>query len=65
MLRKLVCSILGHSINRNRVWHDGVDFRTACRRCQAPMVRENDGWQRFNPKTHGEDRPRSRPETST
>lgn len=43
-----ICRLFGHRINRRRVWNDGVDFRTTCRRCGAPLLRGRDGWRRFD-----------------
>jgi hypothetical protein len=57
MFRQLLCLFIGHRINRNRVWHDGLDFRTRCQRCKVPMLREDKGWVKFNPARHGSDRP--------
>ena len=62
MIRMLICSIVGHSINRNRVRFDGMDFRTTCRRCDRPMIREDAGWKRYNPKDHGGGSGNSRPD---
>nr|WP_137678001.1 hypothetical protein [Parerythrobacter lutipelagi] len=48
MFRKLVCSVSGHSINRNRVWHDGLNFRCKCQSCGTPMLRDRNGWREFD-----------------
>ena len=45
MILRPVCWVIGHKINRRRVRYDGLDFRTRCRRCDAPMVRDDNGWQ--------------------
>lgn len=50
MLRSLVCKITGHKISRNRVWHDGLNFRTDCTRCDKNMLREQSGWREFKPE---------------
>ncbi len=56
MLGTLLCAIIGHKINRHRVWHDGRDFRSRCRRCKSDMIRTREGWERFRPDIHGTDR---------
>lgn len=43
--------VFGHRLNRNKVWHDGLDYRSRCVRCEAPMIREtrSDRWRVYNP----------------
>ena len=49
MLLNFVCKIAGHRVNRRRVWHDSVDFRTSCERCNTPLIRdEKKGWRPFD-----------------
>ena len=49
MLSAVWCRLGGHRVNRRRVWHDKVDFRTSCDRCDAPLIRdEQAGWREFN-----------------
>ncbi|GAB5349425.1 hypothetical protein [Alteriqipengyuania sp. 357] len=47
MLGRPVCFIFGHRIDRTRVWHDGLDHRTTCRRCAALMLKHKQGWRPF------------------
>ena len=48
MFARAICKLGGHRVNRRRVWHDGVDFRTSCDRCHAPLIRdERSGWREF------------------
>ncbi len=56
MFRTLLCLFIGHQINRNRVWYDGVHFRGRCRRCRTPMARGQDGWQALDPAMDREER---------
>lgn len=44
----LICSIASHRVNRHRVWHDSLNFRTNCERCGAPLLRDQNGWREFN-----------------
>jgi hypothetical protein len=44
----LMCRLLGHRIAKNHVWHDNVDFRTSCKRCGEPMLRDQHGWRPFD-----------------
>lgn len=53
MLNKLICSVASHHVDRHRVWHDGIDYRTRCRRCRAEMLRAEAGWREFD---HEQDR---------
>ena len=50
MLKTLICKYFGHKVDRHRVWHDGIDFRTACARCAAPLLRGQKGWRAFDPE---------------
>lgn len=45
MISRLLCRVLGHRINRRRVRHDGVFFRTTCTRCEEKLVRDTGGWR--------------------
>lgn len=48
MLSELQCSLLGHKIERKKVWHDGLDHRTSCARCGSPMIKHNQVWRPFD-----------------
>lgn len=56
MFTKLLCTTKGHLINRHRVWHDSVDYRTQCDRCGKEMVRDAGGWKEFEGGDHRADR---------
>ena len=45
-MTKLLCTLVGHRRSRN-VWHDNVDFRSRCVRCEEPLIRGDNGWRRF------------------
>ncbi|MBA2934149.1 hypothetical protein HZF05_08555 [Sphingomonas sp. CGMCC 1.13654] len=36
----LICAAFGHNRVQGRAWHDGVEWRTSCRRCRKPMVKD-------------------------
>jgi hypothetical protein len=42
-----MCSFLQHKVNRRRVWHDNLSFRTNCERCGVPLLRDGQGWREF------------------
>ena len=48
MLKRMICGLRGHVVNRSRVWNDGYDYRTSCDRCGTPMLRDVDGWRPFD-----------------
>lgn len=48
MLIRLYCRIVGHRVNRHRVWNDQFNFRTSCKRCGAPLLRDGHGWREFD-----------------
>lgn len=49
MFNSVICKLGGHRVNRRRVWHDKVDFRTSCARCDTPLIRdEQSGWREFD-----------------
>lgn len=52
MIANLVCGLSGHKINRRKVWHDTVNFRTDCDRCGIPMIRTFAGWEPFDEVQH-------------
>ena len=47
-MSSVICRTLGHKVNRRRVWHDGLEFRTTCDRCDAGLIRGRDGWREFD-----------------
>ncbi len=53
MLGALRCQIMGHKVDRRRVWHDGRNNRTTCRSCKQPLLRARDGWRLFDPENDG------------
>ena len=48
MLRGLRCRVRGHEIDRHRVWHDDLNFRTTCQFCHASLLRDPNGWRVFD-----------------
>jgi hypothetical protein len=45
----LLCRLWNHRRQRNKVWHDGVDYRAPCARCGLPLVRDIGGeWRPFD-----------------
>lgn len=51
MIKSLLCLAKGHTVNRNRVWHDGQNFRTRCASCNTQMLRDRNGWRKFDEST--------------
>ena len=48
MLKGLLCNVANHRVNRHRVWHDNLNFRTNCERCGKPLLRDTKGWREFD-----------------
>jgi hypothetical protein len=48
MFRTLLCAFGKHSIARNRVWHDGFDYRTSCLTCKRALIRDIRHWRVFD-----------------
>jgi hypothetical protein len=48
VLRKLLCLVARHKVNRRRVWHDELNFRTSCDRCGTPLLKDTQGWREFD-----------------
>jgi hypothetical protein len=47
----LICLIFKHKRARDKVWNDGLDFRSQCKRCQAPLIKQYGvGWRIFDPR---------------
>lgn len=53
MIKDLLCRLLDHSVDRGHVWNDGYDYRTECRRCGAPLIRDPHGWRAFDEARDG------------
>lgn len=51
MLRSAMCRIVGHWIDQRRVWDDGLNFRTTCRLCRRPLLKDMHGWRLFASQT--------------
>ena len=41
------CKVLGHIINRKRVWDDGQNDRSRCETCHQPVIRDKGVWRAF------------------
>lgn len=50
MLKAFACRIAGHQVDRHRVWHDGINYRTNCTRCATALLRAQEGWREFDPE---------------
>jgi hypothetical protein len=48
VLKTLFCKIAPHQVDKHRVWHDGLNFRTRCARCGCSLLRDTDGWREFD-----------------
>lgn len=62
MLESALCGLSGHRINRRRVWHDSINFRTDCDRCGKGLIRGISGWIEFVETAHGQPDRKSREE---
>jgi len=60
VLKDLICRFRGHQVARNRVWNDGLDFRTSCARCGIPLVRDG-GWRVFDSERDANERRAAHP----
>ncbi|TIX50332.1 hypothetical protein [Alteraurantiacibacter aquimixticola] len=54
MLQYLFCTFGKHAIARDRVWFDGVDYRTKCRCCARALHRGDKGWTKARPEVLGD-----------
>lgn len=61
MLSAIICQLAGHRVNRRRVWHDQVDFRTRCERCGTDLIRGRHGWRLFDAEQDAEPHRRAGP----
>ena len=41
----MMCKVLGHQVNRNRVRRDGESYVSRCRTCGGRMQKTDDGWK--------------------
>ncbi|RDC60353.1 hypothetical protein HME9302_01557 [Alteripontixanthobacter maritimus] len=64
-MMQAICRIAGHRIDRGRVWHDRLDFRTTCRRCHTELLRSSEGWRAFDPGSDGNEARCEHPRATT
>ncbi|MEP2736033.1 MAG: hypothetical protein ABJP34_07015 [Erythrobacter sp.] len=50
-LAKVTCAVSGHRISKKQVWHDQLNLRANCTRCNRIMIRTIDGWRPYDPAT--------------
>ena len=45
-----ICKVVGHSRDAWRAWHDGIDWRSSCTRCKAPLIKDEaiSAWRGFD-----------------
>lgn len=56
MIMLTICEFLGHRVNRRRVWHDGLNYRSRCKRCRHDLLRQQKGWALYDPAAHADER---------
>lgn len=61
MIRAALCRVTGHWIDQGRVWDDGLHFRTTCRLCQRPLLKDSPGWRLFMTDKDGSTRRKAHP----
>ena len=61
---RIHCWLRGHKIDRHRVWYDGFDHRTTCRRCGTPMIKGLEEWRPFASDTDLDPRRKPHPHYS-
>ena len=61
MLKAAVCRITGHWVDQRRVWDDGLNFRTTCRLCNRPLLKDLPGWRLFATHTDSSVRRKAHP----
>lgn len=46
----IICKIRGHTRDARRAWHDRLDWRSSCIRCDAPRIKDEaaNSWRTFN-----------------
>ncbi|WP_157216309.1 hypothetical protein [Flavisphingomonas formosensis] len=45
---RLLCRVLGHERDSRRIWRNGNDYRSYCKRCELPLIRESGGWRPYD-----------------
>ena len=56
LMQRISCAFGKHRRDRHSVWHDGDTFRSVCKGCREPMMRDYHGWHMV-----GEVRPERQP----
>ncbi|SDA21302.1 hypothetical protein SAMN03159340_01421 [Sphingomonas sp. NFR15] len=57
IVQRISCIFGRHHRSRHSVWHDGTAFRSVCKGCRVPMVRDFHGWHVLGE----EERPATKP----
>lgn len=55
MFASFICKLRGHRVNRRRVWHDTINYRTRCERCGGALLRDTNGWRNYDLARDGEE----------
>ncbi len=43
-----LCAMFRHRRDRRKAWHDGLNYRSNCKRCGIPLIRTVHGWRAFD-----------------
>jgi hypothetical protein len=63
----IICKLRGHIRDAHRAWHDGIDWRSSCVRCDAPLIKDEsiNGWRAFDRENDFRTSRRGKPEKSS
>ena len=55
---ELLCLLIGHRRRGNKVWHDTVEWRSTCNRCDQSLIRDHmtEQWRPFTTFDHSDHR---------
>lgn len=45
----IICKVLGCKPLRRRAWWDNLHWRSNCKYCHTPVIRDHHGWREFGP----------------
>jgi hypothetical protein len=60
----IICKLRGHSRDSHRAWHDGIDWRSSCVRCDTPLIKDEaiNRWRAFDPEKDFSSQRRGKPD---
>ncbi len=62
--KTMICAIFGHKRDSHRTWYDGLDWRSNCKRCDEPLLKDArmQKWRPFDREQDFDERRSGKPD---